>query len=360
MQKKKVAIFYGGRSVEHGVSVNSAKNIFEFIDRELFEPVPIGITRDGRWFLTLSVGKDIEQGKALGLILDAQRPGFILLASDERIKADVAFPVLHGTDGEDGSIQGMIRTMNIPMVGTGIAGSALAMDKIITKKLLTEAGIRTPKFVSYHFQERKKINYDEVKDVVGAPFMVKSANLGSSVGISKVTEKPGFKKAIDTAFRYDHAVIIEQFIEGRELECAVLGNTPPEASVPGEIIVEKGHAFYTFDAKYVDEKAVKIEVPARLDEATIKKVQQIAVKTYNTLRCEDFARIDLFLSKSGKVYVNEVNTIPGFTNASMYPMMWKAGGMSFTELITRLITLALERHDANGRIERDFQSALKF
>jgi D-alanine-D-alanine ligase len=361
VQKKKVVILYGGRSVEHGVSVNSARNILEFLDPELFEPVPIGITPDGRWFLTSGVSREIEQGKALGLILDAQRPGFILLASDNRIKADLIFPVLHGTDGEDGSIQGLIKAMNIPMVGTGVAGSALAINKVTTKILLEANGIPTSKFVAFESHNRKAIKFEMLKEQFGLPFMVKAANLGSSVGVSKVKDKAQFKKAVDEAFRYDHTILIEQFIPGRELECAVLGNRPAVASLPGEIVVDKAkYEFYTFDAKYVDASAVSIEVPAKLKPELIKKIQDYSVRSFYALQCQDFARVDLFLSDKGRLYVNEINTIPGFTNSSMFPMLWAARGISFPTLITNLISLATERYEQHQQLSRDFQSGLKF
>ncbi|HEU5289903.1 MAG TPA: D-alanine--D-alanine ligase family protein [Cyclobacteriaceae bacterium] len=358
--KKKVAILYGGRSVEHGVSVNSAKNIFEFLDKDLFEPLAIGISKTGQWFLTKSVDKDIEQGQALGMTLNPDQPGFILLASSDRIKADIIFPVLHGTDGEDGSIQGLIKALNIPMVGTGVLGSSISMNKIVAKRLLKDAGIPVTKFLSYHFNDQKKIKFETVEKVLKLPFMVKSASLGSSVGVTKVSKKTDFKKALDEAFRYDQEVIIEEFVVGREIECAILGNSPAEASNPGEIVISKEYEFYTFDAKYVDSKAVEIKVPAELSKAEIKMIREVSLQAFQALHCEDFSRVDLFLTKKGKIYVNEINTIPGFTNSSMYPMMWKERGISFSNLISKLINFAFERHNANKRLQHDFQSSLKF
>lgn len=359
-KKKKVAILFGGRSVEHGVSVNSARNIFEYINKDRFEPLPIGITKSGQWFLTNGVTKDIGQGKALGLILDAQSPGFILVSSGDRLKADVIFPVLHGTDGEDGSIQGLIKAMDIPMVGTGVLGSSISMNKIVAKRLLKDAGLPVTKFVSFHHSERENIEYQTIKKALGAPFMVKSASLGSSVGVNKVKNETEFNKAVDESFRYDESILMEEFIKGREIECAILGNNPAEASYPGEIVINSKYDFYTFDAKYVDPEAVRIDVPAKLDGKIAQKVRDICVKAYKTLNCEDFARVDLFLTDEGKIYINEINTIPGFTNSSMFPMMWNERGIGFTELISRLLDLALERYDRSKRIEREFNSALKF
>jgi D-alanine-D-alanine ligase len=359
-KKKKVAILYGGRSVEHGVSVNSARNIFEYINKELFEPLTIGISKGGQWFLTPGVTKDIEQGKALGLILDAQRPGFTLLSSGDRIKADIIFPVLHGTDGEDGSIQGLIKAMDIPMVGTSVMGSAMSMNKIVAKRLMKEAGIPVTRFVTFHHSEKEKISLDKISAALGLPFMIKSSSLGSSVGVNKVKDADSFRTAVEEAFRYDDYLIAEEFITGREIECAILGNHPPQASLPGEIVISKNYEFYTFDAKYVDPDAVTIEVPAALKPDEAEKIRSISVAAYKALSCEDFARVDLFLTKDGRIYVNEINTIPGFTNSSMYPMMWNERGINFPDLISKLLDLAQERYDRGKRIERDFNSALKF
>lgn len=358
--QKRIAILYGGRSVEHGVSINSARNIFEYIDRTKFEPLPIGISNDGRWFLTNVVDKNIEQGKPLGLALNPQDPGFLILSSGEKINVDVVFPVLHGTDGEDGSIQGMIKAMDIPMVGTGVLGSSLSMSKIVSKRLLKEAGIPVTKFLTYAYHEKDTIRYDNVAAVLGATFMVKAASLGSSVGVSKVKNEADFKNAIEDSFRYDDQIIIEQYVKGRELECAILGNYPPQASYPGEVVISDKYEFYTFDAKYVDPDAVRIDVPATLEKGIAEKIREVSVKAFEALNCEDFARVDLFLEQNGTIYVNEINSIPGFTNSSMFPVMWKERGIEFPALITRLLDLAQERYDRSKRINRDFQSSLKF
>jgi len=359
-KKRKVAILYGGRSVEHGVSVNSARNIFEYIDKMQFEPLTIGISKSGQWFLTSGVTKDIEQGKALGLILDAQSPGFMLLSSGDRIKTDIIFPVLHGTDGEDGSIQGLIKAMDIPMVGTGVLGSSMSMNKIVAKQILKQAGIPVTKFMTFHHSQKDSITLAMISNVVGLPFMVKSSSLGSSVGVSKVKDEESLRTAVEEAFRYDDFLIAEEFIKGREIECAILGNDPAESSYPGEIVISSKYEFYTFDAKYVDPEAVKIDVPARLSEAEAERIRQASVQAYEALYCEDFARVDLFLTADGRIFVNEINTIPGFTNSSMFPMMWKERGIDFSDLITRLLDLATGRYNRGKRIQRDFNSALKF
>lgn len=359
-KKKKVAILYGGRSVEHGVSVNSARNIFEYIDKKKFEPVPIGISTAGRWYLTEGVDKNIDKGEALGLVLDPIKPGFLILSNGKRFSVDIIFPVLHGTDGEDGSIQGMIKAMDVPMVGTSVLGSSMAMNKIVAKRLLKEAGLPVTKFMTFRFDQKDKITFNAIAKQLGTPFMVKSASLGSSVGVSKVKNKNDFRQAVEEAFRYDDEMIAEEYISGREIECAVLGNFPPEASYPGEVVISKDYEFYTFDAKYVDPNAVRIDVPAKLNKSVAEKIRKASVKAFEALHCEDFSRIDLFLDKKGNIYINEINSIPGFTNSSMFPVMWKERGVSFPELITRLLNLAHERYDRSKRIERGFQSGLKF
>lgn len=359
-KKKKVAILYGGRSVEHGVSINSARNVFDNLDQNKYEAVPIGISTSGQWFVTNGVTKDIEQGKALGLLLDPANAGFTLLSSGDRFKVDIIFPVLHGTDGEDGSIQGMIKAMDIPMVGTGVLGSAMSMNKIVAKRALKDAGLPVTEFLTIRLDEKDKITFSAIAKKLGTPFMVKSASLGSSVGVSKVKNKNDFKKAIDEAFRYDNEALAEAYVSGREIECAILGNYPPEASYPGEVVISKKYEFYTFDAKYVDPDAVRIDVPAKISKPVAEKIRKACVKAFQALHCEDFSRVDLFLDKKGKIYINEINTIPGFTNSSMFPVMWKERGIGFSDLITRLLNLAQERYDLGKRIERDFKSGLKF
>ena len=359
MTKLKVGILYGGRSVEHGVSINSARNIEAYIDKNQYETYCIGISTQGTWYATPTVSKEITKGRKLKLHLDGSCPRF----EDEAgqvVALDVIFPVLHGTDGEDGSIQGLIKAMGLPMVGTGVLGSAVAMSKLVAKQLMQQAGIPVTDFLFFRHGQEGEIKFEEVKEKLGLPFMVKAANLGSSVGVSKVKSKEGFADALKDSFRYDDCVILEEYIKGREIECAILGNHPPEASLPGEIIINANYEFYTFDAKYVDGEAVKIDVPAQLDKKTSDLVREYSIKAYRQLQCEDFARVDLFVGENSKVYVNEINTIPGFTNSSVYPMMWKERGVSFTQLISRLIGLGMERHKEAQRTEKDFQSALKF
>ena len=358
MAKIKVAILYGGRSVEHGVSINSARNIFEFIDRKKFTPIPIGITETGQWHLTSGVNKTISKGKKISVTLNPGKARFH--AGSKQISFDVVFPVLHGTDGEDGSIQGMLKALDLPVVGSSVLGSSLSMNKIVAKRLLRDAGLPVTDFIPLGFYDKKKPSFEEIEKQLGLPFMVKSASLGSSVGVSKVKSKKEFTKAVKDSFQYDDELLFERYVKGREIECAILGNTPPVASFPGEIIISKEYEFYTFDAKYVDGKAVSIHVPAQLSVDVADTIRDLSVRAFQALKCEDYARVDLFYAESGELYVNEINTIPGFTNSSMFPMMWRERGISFTNLISRLIELALDRTLKKDRIQHSFSSSLKF
>ena len=358
MRKLRIGILYGGRSVEHAVSVNSARNIFEHIDRQRFEPYVFGIDQEGQWFYKPMVDKEISSGVPVKLALSAKQP--CLHFGNTEVKLDVVFSLMHGTDGEDGSIQGLLQAMNIASVGSGVLGSALSMNKIITKHLLKQAGLPVGKFMSFHKTERESINFPSIVEAIGLPFMCKSASLGSSVGISKVKDEASFHNAVQDSFQYDDEILLESFIEGREIECAIMGNTPPLASLPGEIIIHEKHEFYTFDAKYVDPDAVKIDVPAQINNSTSEEIRTLSVKAFQVLRCLDYSRVDLFLSKDGKVYINEINTIPGFTNSSMFPMMWKERGISFTDLISKLIDTCMERHKGVDVVSRSFDSGLKY
>ncbi|WP_185154052.1 D-alanine--D-alanine ligase family protein [Fulvivirga sp. M361] len=350
--KQKVAILYGGRSVEHQISINSAKNVFQQIDKTQFEPVLIGISKTGEWHLKKEVDSDFTGCKPLSLVLD---PGnFFLQNGDERVTVDIFFPVLHGTDGEDGSIQGLLQAMDMPFVGTGVLGSSLAMNKLTSKQLFQAANIPVSRYISCNFEDRDTFSFDTIAEDIGLPFMAKAANLGSSVGVVKVKSKNDFDEAMELCFQFDRSVLFEEYIEGRELECSVMGNTSPHASLPAEIIISKDYEFYTYEAKYLDPNAVTLQVPAVLEDNLVQKIQKLSIQAYQALHCDDFARVDLFLTKDNEVLVNEINTIPGFTNSSMFPMMWEERGISFPELITQLITMAQDKYIASKHIEKDY------
>jgi D-alanine-D-alanine ligase len=266
---------------------------------------------------------------------------------------DVLFPVLHGPYGEDGTIQGMLKLAGIPFVGAGVLGSAVGMDKDVLKRLLREAKLPTVKFIVVHRRNKDTITFERVREELGIPLFVKPANLGSSVGISKVTSIEDFRQAIELALSFDNKILIEEGIKGREIEVAVLGNEDPIASVPGEIIPH--HDFYSYEAKYIDENGAALEVPAKLSPALIADAKDLAVKAFKTLECEGMARVDFFLVDNKSFLLNEINTIPGFTKISMYPRLWEASGIPYSELIDRLIKLALERHSRDKKLRVSYE-----
>jgi D-alanine-D-alanine ligase len=278
------------------------------------------------------------------------------MSIDPRTKVgqiDVIFPVLHGPYGEDGSIQGLFKLANIPFVGPGVLGSAVGMDKDVMKRLFRDSGIPTSDFVAFSNHQKNKISFDAVVKKLGLPLFVKPANLGSSVGISKVKKtKTEFKKAVALAFEYDRKIIVEENIPGREIECSVLGNEKPIASIPGEVISNAAnHDFYSYEAKYIDEKGATLEIPAKLSKKMIKAVQDMAIRTFQALCLDGMARVDMFLNAKGNIFVNEVNTIPGFTAISMYPKLWAAVGKSNKQLISDLIALAIKRFKEEQKLK---------
>ena len=356
-QKTKLALVYGGRSVEHDVSVISARNIFEHIDTSRFDVFLLWLDKSGKWFLMPDVDKSFDKGRPLHINLDAKNPTFIIQSDRSAFSIDVAFIILHGTDGEDGSIQGFFKLMQIPFVGSGVLGSAISMDKIIAKKLMLQAGIPTAKY-AFVYKHENIPSFTMISDRVGTPMIVKPANQGSSVGISKVISEDDYHTALKEAFKYDESVLIEEFIIGRELECSVIGNKEPLASPPGEVELKKGYTIYSFDAKYVDGEATLLHIPAELDDDTVEKIKSVCLKVYNVLCCKEFARVDLFLKKNGEIVVNEVNTLPGFTNISMFPKLCGLMGISYPDLITQLIDMALERNQEIKKLETYFISGL--
>jgi D-alanine-D-alanine ligase len=359
-KKIKVGILFGGRSAEHEVSLQSAKNVIEALDSSKFEPVLIGIEKNGRWqlaqgskYLLHTENPKLialnESNREVALVPGHQENQLVELDGKKNDGVDVIFPVLHGTYGEDGTIQGLLKLSNIPFVGAGVLGSAIGMDKDVMKRLLKEAGLPVAKFIVVRKKNLKDVTFEKVKKEVGLPFFVKPANLGSSIGVNKVHDKSEFTVAIDNAFLYDNKILIEEGLKVREIECAVLGNEDPEVSVPGEVI--PSHEFYSYDAKYIDENGASLEIPAKLSKAQIKEVQELAIAAFQALECSGMARVDCFLTDKGKWYVNEINTIPGFTKISMYPKLWEASGVSYKELITRLIKLAVEKYESELQLK---------
>ncbi len=364
-KKIRVGVVFGGRSAEHEVSIQSARNVLEAIDREKYDVVLLGIDREGRWYLNdrslplLEKGKDgaafLPSYKSKGAheVALAPRGGstqLLDLSSNRGMGTlDVVFPILHGPYGEDGSVQGLCKLANMPCVGAGILGSSVGMDKEVMKRLLRDAGIPIARFLTLKKADPRAVGFEAARKELGLPLFVKPANLGSSVGVSKVRTAEEYDAALSLAFRFDTKVLVEECINGREVECAVLGNEKPEASIPGEI--KPSHDFYDYEAKYIDEHGAALEIPARLDPAITQGVRDLALKTFTVLCCEGMARVDMFVEEGGRIVVNEINTIPGFTKISMYPKLWEASGVPYAELIDRLIQLALKRFQDEQELE---------
>lgn len=344
-KKIRVGIVFGGKSSEHEVSLLSAKTVHEALDKERYDPVLIGIDKAGRWQLCSSEGYLLHADNPKMVSLKSSEESFALSYHDSnevKTKLDVVFPVLHGSNGEDGTIQGLLKLSGIPFVGAGVLGSSVGMDKDVMKRLLRDASVPIAPFLTFHDFERPQISFEEIADTLGLPFFVKPANSGSSIGISKVKSRQDFIDALDLAFSYDRKILIEEYIKGREIECSVMGNDHPIASLPGEVIAQD--EFNSWDAKYVDD-CCRFIIPVPMDPEQLSAVQRLAVKAYRVLCCEGMARVDFFLTEKGQLLVNEINTIPGFTKLSVYPRLWEASGISYSELIDKLIGFALERHD---------------
>lgn len=359
MSKIKVGILFGGKSAEHEVSLQSAKNVIEAIDKEKYEIILIGVDKDGKWYLVnddefLSNMDDpskikLNKNKNLLAIIPGERKNQIInLNGYERIgDIDVIFPILHGPFGEDGTIQGLLKLSNIAYVGADVLGSAVGMDKDVMKRLLRDSFINIADFLSYNNKE--EYNYELVKERLGMPVFIKPANLGSSVGISKAHTEEEFYKAMKLAFEFDNKVIVEEAIKGREIECSVLGNNNPICSLPGEIL--PATEFYSYESKYIDESGAALQIPAKLSDKEIEEIRACSIKTYKTLCCTGMARVDVFLKDNGDIIVNEINTIPGFTKISMYPKLWDISNIKYSDLIDKLIELAIERHKEEKKLK---------
>ena len=344
-RKIRVALLFGGRSAEHEISLRSAKNVAEAIDKNKYEVVAIGIDKSGYWLPPAESGRLLASSSSVPAHI-SKDSGIALIAGGNEHQVDVVFPILHGPFGEDGTVQGLLRLANVPFVGAGVLGSAVAMDKDVTKRLLRDAGLPIPNFLVA--TKENPVTFRTAQRTLGMPLFVKPANLGSSVGIAKVRDEKEFKGAMKEAFRFDTKVLIEESIKGREIECAVLGNEKPAASVPGEIIVH--HDFYSYEAKYLDENGASLEIPAKLPKEIAEKIRGLAIQVFQTVSCEGMARVDFFLTDSGKIYVNEINTIPGFTSISMYPKLWEYSGIPYRKLIDKLIMLAMERFEKQQKL----------
>lgn len=363
MKKIRVGILFGGKSSEHEISLLSARSVIDALDRDKYEPVLISIDKGGSWHVRdalnyLIYPESPKQIKlegykdSLAIVPKEQGDSILNMSSSKETGIDVIFPVLHGSYGEDGTVQGLLKTIGIPFVGAAVLGSAIGMDKDVMKRLLKEAGLPIGKFFVLRSFEKARFSFSHFVKELGLPFFIKPANAGSSVGVSKVKTESDFHKAIEEAFLYDRKIIIEEFIQGREIECSILGNDYPIASLPGEVIPK--HEFYSYEAKYLDEEGASYEIPAKLSAASVKQVQDLSIEAFQVLCCEGMARVDFFLREDGQFFINEINTIPGFTKISMYPKLWQVSGLPYQDLLDRLIQLALERKNQETEIQTTY------
>ena len=351
----RVLLLFGGQSAEHDVSRVSAVAVARALDPARYEVVPVGITREGRWLLAEAARAALDAGDDLSAF-PVEGPPVRMSESAELVRLevpavslgliDVVFPLLHGPYGEDGTVQGLLELAGLPYVGAGVLGSAVGMDKVMMKRAFVACGLPTPAHVPLR-EDFDKADLDRVEETLGYPCFVKPSNLGSSVGVSKAAGRRDLEEAVDAALRFDEWLLVEEAITGREIEVAVLGDRPPEASLPGEII--PGADFYTYEDKYLDGRA-QLQAPAELEEAATAEVRRLAVAAFEACRGEGMARVDFFLEDPGRGFlVNEVNTIPGFTPISMYPKLWAVTGLPYAALLDRLVGLALERHERRRR-----------
>jgi len=351
MKKIRVGVIFGGRSGEHEISLRSAESVLRSLDPNKYEVVPMGITHEGKWLTARNAMTLLPPKEAIATTLAKGEPVSLPAEPSSRGMVDVIFPVLHGTYGEDGTIQGLLELGNVPYVGAGVLGSAVGMDKDVMKRLLRDAGIPIGDFWTLRSHEIDSFVESRYENLP-YPVFVKPANLGSSVGITKVHGPEELRSALNAAAQFDRKLVVEQGLNAREIEIAVLGNDDPIASVPGEIVPSR--EFYDYEAKYVD-KDSRLLIPAPLHEEQIQQARKLAIATFKTLDCSGLGRVDLFLEKdTGKFFVNEINTMPGFTSISMYPKLWEASGIPYAELVDRLVALAFERHEQKNKLRTKF------
>lgn len=353
--KQKVAIIFGGRSAEFEISLNSASNICNALDHSRFDPVLIGIDRAGTWYYNTAypvtnvqlLTRNYFEGAVQILVRkeDGQAVVTDVLTQERLHTFEVAFSIIHGTFGEDGTLQGFLKTLDIPFVGPDVLGSSVCMDKEVTKRLLRDKGIPVADFLVMRKHDRMSLSFEEAAAKLGLPLFIKPCNAGSSVGVSKVTDRESFAAAVKEAFLYDHKILVEEAVIGKEVECAILGNEAPQASVVGEIVPARD--FYSYDAKYKDADGAAMKIPAAIDDTIAQLLRDTAVEAFVTTCCEGLSRVDFFLRPDNTFVLNEINTLPGFTEISMYPKLWESTGLPYTDLISRLIELALQRQERN-------------
>lgn len=353
--KKKLGLLYGGKSAEHKVSMQTAMAVIKALDTDKYDIHPIYISENGEWVRGPQLMGPVENVKELAFTAQSQigsnALSTTLFQANDEASLDVIFPLLHGPNGEDGTVQGLLELLNLPYVGNGVLASSAGMDKVIMKNVFEVAGLNQVKYNSFirsDWQSDKDAAYDRVEKELGFPCFVKPANLGSSVGISKCTTREELETAFIEAFQFDRKIIIEEGLSAREIEVGVLGNDHPEVSVAGEIVPKKD--FYDYKAKYEDGDTALI-IPADVTESEYAAIKEDAIKAFKALDCSGLVRADFFLTKEGRVYINEVNTMPGFTPFSMFPLLWKHTGLEYDALINKLVELAVERHTEKQNIK---------
>jgi D-alanine-D-alanine ligase len=355
--KKKICLLYGGKSAEHNVSLQTAKAVIGALDMNKYEIHPIFISTEGQWMKGPELHAPVEDVKELqytngeAIVPNALSTSLTVTGKEEEKGFDVIFPLLHGPNGEDGTVQGMLELLNLPYVGNGVLASSAGMDKVIMKNLFAQAGVPQVNytwFVRNTWEANQTNAYKQVEDSIGYPCFVKPANLGSSVGISKCTNREELHTAFVEAFQFDRKVIIEEGVKAREIELGVLGNDYPECSVAGEILPKKD--FYDYKAKYEDGDTALI-IPAEIPANVYEEMKEIAIQSFKALDCAGLVRADFFLTEDGKIYMNEVNTMPGFTPFSMFPLLWKHTGVEYPALIEKLVSLGVERHQEKQSIK---------
>jgi D-alanine-D-alanine ligase len=358
--KTKLGLLYGGKSAEHKVSLQTAMAVIKALDLEKFEIHPIYINVEGQWTKGPQLSEPVEYVAALEFPMQNQvsplslAPALFQVGQQESAPLDVIFPLLHGPNGEDGTVQGLLELLNLPYVGNGVLASAAGMDKVVMKNVFAQAGLAQVNYVAFiksEWEKAKDEAYSKVEAELGYPCFVKPANLGSSVGISKCSNCAELAVAFDEAFQFDRKVIIEEGVVAREIEVAVLGNDEPECSVAGEIVPKKD--FYDYKAKYEDGDTALI-IPADITEDEGQEINEMAIRAFKALDCSGLVRADFFLTKDGRALINEVNTMPGFTPFSMFPLLWKHTGLEYPQLIERLVKLAIERHAVKQQIKYTF------
>lgn len=371
MKKLKVAVIYGGCSGEHEVSCMSAAGVLKNLDRNLFEPVPIAIDKNGQWFIDKVPNVLLPNNSALKINTDTAKAYPLMARANNNLQThsssdnqfDVIFPVVHGVQCEDGTLQGLFEILNVPYVGANVISSALGMDKVVSKRLVSAAGIPVAPFQEIRGGEWQ-INSDKILQHIKTnflfPIFIKPCNTGSSVGVAKVHNEQELEQAIQNAFQYDQKIIVEAALNVRDVELAVLENNqygaPPRVSVAGEIVLAPKHEFYSYEAKYLDTEALVLDIPAKISNDLLVKLQTIAKEIFLALECEGMARVDLFIERdTDKIYFNEINTLPGFTPYSMYPKLWEASGIGYQDLLTELIKLAVARYERKQSLKRDWR-----